>query len=66
MDKRFSEQRFRKSDTITFMCEKTGALAIVKPGLMAGRQAGSPAGRPICCKVGNLNSVYLTLKMHLE
>ena len=40
MDKRSSE-RFRKSDTITFNCvKKTGALATVEPGLMAGRQAG--------------------------
>ena len=35
--------------------EKTGALAIVEPGLTAGRQAGSSAGRQfgrrIWCKV---------------
>ena len=29
------------------LCEKTGALAIVKPGLMAGRLLG----RQNCCKV---------------
>ena len=36
-----SSERFRKSNAITFNCvKKTGALATVKPGLMAGRQAG--------------------------
>ena len=30
---------------LPLLCEKTGALAIVEPGLMAGRQSGSPAGR---------------------
>ena len=30
---------------LPLLCEKTGALAIVEPGLTAGRQAGSPAGR---------------------
>ena len=30
---------------LLLLCEKTGALAIVEPGLTAGRQAGSPAGR---------------------
>ena len=38
---------------LPLLCEKTGALAIVEPGLMAGRQggretvrqAGSPLGR---------------------
>ena len=28
---------------LPFLCEKTGALAIVEPGLMAGRQADSLA-----------------------
>ena len=30
---------------LPLLCEKTGALAIVEPGLTAGRQAGSLAGR---------------------
>ena len=29
---------------LPLLCEKTGALAIVKPGLTAGRQAGRPGG----------------------
>ena len=29
---------------LLLLCEKTGALAIVEPGLTAGRQAGSLAG----------------------
>ena len=29
---------------LPLLCEKTGALAIVEPGLMAGWQAGSLAG----------------------
>ena len=37
------------------LCEKTGALAIVEPGLtadrQAGRQFGRPLGRRIWCKV---------------
>ena len=32
---------------LPLLCEKTGALAIVEPGLMAGRLLG----RRICCKV---------------
>ena len=28
---------------LPLLCEKTGALAIVEPGLMAGRLAGRPA-----------------------
>ena len=36
---------------LPLLCEKTGALAIVEPGLTAGWQAGRPAGRRICCKV---------------
>ena len=36
VDKHSSEQQFRKFDAITFLCEKTEALAIVEPGLMAG------------------------------
>ena len=30
---------------LPLLCEKTGALAIVEPGLSYGRQAGSLAGR---------------------
>ena len=30
---------------LPLLCEKTGPLAIVEPGLTAGRQAGSLAGR---------------------
>ena len=45
MDKHFSEQWFRKSGAITFLYEKTGALAIMEPGLMAGRQAVKQAIR---------------------
>ena len=30
---------------LPLLCEKTGALTIVEPGLTAGQQAGSPAGR---------------------
>ena len=36
---------------LPLLCEKTGALAIVEPGLMAGRQSGRLLGRQICCKV---------------
>ena len=32
---------------LQLLCEKTGALAIVEPGLTAGR----PLGRRKCCKV---------------
>ena len=65
MDKLSSEQQFCKSDVITFIVEKKGALAIVELGLTAGRLLD----RQNCCKVKNLNSVYLTFKMrirHLE
>ena len=30
---------------LSLLCEKTGALTIGKPGLTAGRRAGSRAGR---------------------
>ena len=40
---------------LPLLCENTGALAIVEPGLTAGRlagwQSGWPLGRRICCKV---------------
>ena len=54
---------------LPLLCEETGALAIVEPGLTTGKQAGRPSGRQKHCKVRNLNSVYLTFKMrirHLE
>ena len=35
-----SEQHFRKSATITFVCEISGALHLAQPGLMAGWLAG--------------------------
>ena len=31
---------FVNATQLTLLCEKTGALAIVEPGLAAGRQAG--------------------------
>ena len=37
--KRSLEQQFRKSILVTFLCVKTGAVALVQWGLMAGRQA---------------------------
>ena len=36
---------------LPLLCEKTGTLAIMEPGLMAGRQAGRPLGSRNCCKV---------------
>ena len=30
---------------LPFLCEKTGVLAIVEPGLTAGQQAGRALGR---------------------
>ena len=39
MDKCSSEQQFRKSIVVTFLCKKTGALALEQPGLMAGMLA---------------------------
>ena len=50
--------------TNPLLCEKTGALATVKPDLTVGRPAGRQAGRPLgrgkCCTVRNFNSAYLT------
>ena len=43
----FSEQQIRESADYTCIVRKTGALAIVEPGLTAGR----PLGRRKCCKV---------------
>ena len=40
---------------LPLLCEKTGTLAIVEPGLTAGRQSGRPLGRRICCKVRKFN-----------
>ena len=43
VDKRSLEQQFCKSIAVTFLCNKTGAVALVQPGLTAGRLADSPA-----------------------
>ena len=52
---------------LLLLCEKTGALALVEPGLTAGRQTGRQTGRQagwqfgrllsrrICCKVRKFN-----------
>ena len=45
MDESSSKRGFG-NPTIKVDCrKKTGALALVQPGLTAGRQSGSPAGR---------------------
>ena len=44
---------------LPFLCEKTGALAIVEPGYMAGWQFVRPLGRRICCKVRNLKILHI-------
>ena len=36
---------------LPLLCEKTGALAIVEPGLTVGWQSSSTLGRQICYKV---------------
>ena len=41
----FRNDGFVNPTRLPFLSEKTGALAIVEPGLMAGRQAGRPLGR---------------------
>ena len=41
MDKRSSKQQFCKSNAITFVVQKTGAIALAQLGLTAGRLAGS-------------------------
>ena len=64
-DKRSSEQRFYKSNAITFTVCKNWSPSHSGTGSY-GRLAGRPLGRQNCCKV---NSVYLTFKMrirHLE
>ena len=38
------EQQIHESVDYTCIVRKTGALAMVEPGLMAGRQAGGRAG----------------------
>ena len=43
----FRNNGFVNPMQLPLLCEKTGALAIVKPGLMAGR----PLGRQNCIKV---------------
>ena len=40
----FRNNGFVNLTRLPLLCEKTGALAIVEPGLMAGWQAGSLAG----------------------
>ena len=40
VDKRSSEQRFHNPTRLPLLCEKSGALAIVEPGLTAGRPLG--------------------------
>ena len=40
VSKSSSEQHFRKCAAITLLCEISGALDLVQPGLTAGRQAG--------------------------
>ena len=48
MDNRSSEQRFlyiQRDYIVPLLCEKTGALAIVEPGLTAVWQARRPLGR---------------------
>ena len=47
----FRNDGFVNPTRLPFLSEKTGALAIVEPGLTAGRQAGRPLGRRNCCKV---------------
>ena len=47
VDKRSSEHWFHKSVAITVIVWKTGALAIVEPGLTAGRQAGRQADESV-------------------
>ena len=40
----FQKNGFINPTQSPFLCERTGALAIVEPGIMAGRQAGKRAG----------------------
>ena len=51
----FRNDGFVNPMRLPFLSEKTGALAIVEPGLTAGRQSSRQAGRPLgrrnCCKV---------------
>ena len=55
----FRNNGFVNPTQLPFLCENTGALAIVEPGVTAGRLLG----RQICCKIRKFNSVYLTFKM---
>ena len=45
VDKRLRNNNFVNPTRLPLLCEKTGALAIVEPGLTAGRQAGREAVR---------------------
>ena len=42
---------FVNSTQLPLLCEKTGALTIVQPGLTAGRLLGRPLGRRNYCKI---------------
>ena len=48
---------------LPLLCEKTGALAIVEPGLTA---AGRPLGRGMCCKVRKFKFCIFDFKMHIR
>ena len=43
---------------LPLLCEKTGVLAIVEPGLTAGRP-GRPLGRQTYCKVRKSKILYI-------
>ena len=47
----FRNNGFVNPTRLSLLCEETEALAIVEPGLTAGRQSGRPLGRRKCCKV---------------
>ena len=51
----FRDNSFVNPTRLPLLCEKTGSLAIVKPGLMAGRQAGSQASRQVGRQAGRQN-----------
>ena len=46
--------------------KKTGALAIVEPGLTGGQEAGRSLGRRICCKVRKFEFCILVFKMYIR
>ena len=53
----FQNNCFVDPTQLPLLCENTGALAIVEPGLMAGgptvQNTSRPLGRQNCCKVRN-------------